>query len=89
MKEHKSMTYTLDSKQTRNGLIGRVVCSIERLGSNVSFPFLLETVKPCREHISDGHVEPGTRVYIVRDVYYGDIYFSHPSRNCDARGSLA
>lgn len=63
-----------------------MVCSIERLGSNVSLSSTVgNTVKPCREHISDGHVEPGTRVYIVRRCILRSIYISRIRREIVTR----
>lgn len=42
-------------------------------------------MKPCREHISDGHVEPGTRVYIVRRCILRSIYISRIRREIVTR----
>lgn len=81
------LIYTLDSKQSKRINRPADAWFVQLNGSDPTFPFLplLETVKPCREHISDGHVEPGTRVYIVRRCILRSIYISRIRREIVTR----
>lgn len=66
------------SKRINRPVVARGFVQLNDSDPTVSF---LPSSHRNGEIVSRGVFQSGTRVYIVRDVYY-DVYFSHPSRNC-------